>query len=518
MKRLLPLALLAAACRAAQPLPAHTAFEGRAARALLICLDGVREDVFYEEVEAGRLGAFAFLLKHGARFEKATTIFPSITFAAQAAAGTGRLPNRNGVPGIRWFDRRAVANRSYAGFGALVLDEDVYPEAKTFFEYAGEGERGYSVVLEPARLAHRVPPINWEDNWRGRFLAKEIRSDSPPHFMGLWMTSVDWPAHEYGGRSREVRARLAAMDRAVGEVLRALDETGLLPETVFGLYSDHGHHAIDRHTDLWDDLRALGMTARRIPLYNARFNLFGYFDVVAWVGGDGYASLYVPAAGVEGPGAGRPDWKARPTGERLRAYPLKGKVVDLPLEVAGMRGVDWAAFRDGETAVVVVAARGEGRITASGSEPSKTRLSYAYEVTRGVDPLGYGALADGRFRTADEWLEATIDSDNADAPVQLFAALEGARAPDMIVAAERRVELVPSPHRSRHGGMSREEMRVPVFVAGAGVPPGARIPFGRTVDLLPTMLDAMGRGDAFDGDGRSRMRARPGGGRIRTGE
>ena len=503
--------LFAGACVSRPPVvPTEVAFAPRAERSILICLDGIREDVFYEEVEAGHLPTFGFLLAHGSRFDRAVTIFPSITFAAQAAAVTGSLPNRNGIPGIRWFDRVRVANRSYAGVGAVMLDADLETDCRTIFEYARNGERTVSIVLQPARGSPRTPPLSWEDHWRGWLLAREYESDSPPAISGIWFTSGDYPAHEHGGRSPEVRARLKEMDRAMGRVVETLDRRGLLATTAFGLFSDHGHHDIATHHDLWENLRTIGFTPRRILLYNARMNLGGYFDCVAWIGGDGYANVWVPRA-VTGAASGRPDWGPRPSEANLRAYSIRGETVDLPRAVAALPGVRWVAYRASPTEVAVVSDSGEARISSDRAAGSKTSLSYAYRVARGEDPLDYGALADDRPRTAEAWLAATADSTSPDGPVGLAALLDGPRAPDLFVAAEPHVEIAQSPHHSRHGGITREEMRVPVFVAGAGVERG-RIPHGRTIDLVPTLLRAMGRGEDFDGDGTARGSSGAGGG------
>ena len=43
-------------------------------------------------------------------------------------------------------------------------------------------------------------------------------------------------------------------------------------------------------------------------------------------------------------------------------------------------------------------------------------------------------------------------------------------------------------NKSGHGGLSRDETVVPLVFAGGGLPQGCRIPYARTVALVPTIV------------------------------
>ena len=100
-------------------------------RALLLLVDGLRDDVARAELAAGRLPHLAALTAGGTR-ATAATVFPSTTSVAYLPFLTGCLPGRCNVPSIRWLDRRAYrghwwrdreAVRSYCGYQAGRLDD-----------------------------------------------------------------------------------------------------------------------------------------------------------------------------------------------------------------------------------------------------------------------------------------------------------------------------------------------------------------------------------------------------------
>jgi hypothetical protein len=84
------------------------------ARVVLVDIDGVNREAFERVYLTGKLPSFSRILGevHDGKgfstavwFEKATSVFPSVTMPGQASIFTGALPARHGIPGNQWFDR-----------------------------------------------------------------------------------------------------------------------------------------------------------------------------------------------------------------------------------------------------------------------------------------------------------------------------------------------------------------------------------------------------------------------------
>ena len=116
-----------------EPITVQQAFFVAPRLAIVVDIDGLRQDVFYEVLQGerdkiptlaglfgkpigdqtvGSWGALGF--EHGLAIKGATTVFPSYTFAGHAAIFTGRTPSEYGFPGNEWLDRLANPPRRYA--------------------------------------------------------------------------------------------------------------------------------------------------------------------------------------------------------------------------------------------------------------------------------------------------------------------------------------------------------------------------------------------------------------------
>jgi len=85
-------------------------------RAIIIDIDGLRWDSFDDALKSGTLPSFQKLLggdetcrANSVFFDRATTIFPSVTLAGHASIFTGVYPGQHGIAGNQWFDRTGEA-------------------------------------------------------------------------------------------------------------------------------------------------------------------------------------------------------------------------------------------------------------------------------------------------------------------------------------------------------------------------------------------------------------------------
>ncbi|MFO8017404.1 MAG: alkaline phosphatase family protein [Promethearchaeia archaeon] len=143
-------------------------------------------------------------------------------------------------------------------------------------------------------------------------------------------------------------------------------------------------------------------------------------------------------------------------------------------------------------------------------------IEYAYKCTEGRDPLKYADidLEYKKYYSKQEWLQATIDHPLPDIIHRLFGFFDCIHAPNFVVTSdydyrfvnvnqivnkkEKAIQNVQS-----HGGVYAVESIVPLTISGPGIKKNYEIPYGRNIDVLPTLLAALGV--EFDGkmvDGR----------------
>lgn len=463
-------------------------------RATLLILDGARPDVFGELLEAGDLPHVAEHVVEPGGQVPATTVFPSTTGVAYLPLLTGCFPGTCHVPGIRWMDvsryggrpwRDREHLRSYCGYQAGRLDDDLAPDVPTLFELEPDSVAVCSPVgrgLEPGQtrgmtartvlgaVAHYTAGYGRLDRSVGRSLTETAAER--PRFTFAVFPGVDGVTHHRSPRHPDVLELYRAFDRSLG---RWVEAGGTGGDHLLVLVSDHGASVMERHQDLGRALRERGLSVLEHPALWR-----GSADVAVMVSGNASAQLYLR------PGERR---RRRYDISELEAGEVEGVPADLVRYLLSLPGVGLVAGTDGED--VVVASRG-GRARVRPGPGAQLR----YEPGTG-DVLGLG----GSARTLDPagWLEASLDGPYPDAPVQLAQLFRSSRAGDLAVSAAPGADLrdfweLPE-HRSGHGSLAAAHMRC---LAAVNRP--VRGPL-RTVDVFPMILRHLGRSvpEAIDG-------------------
>ncbi|HEX6616070.1 MAG TPA: alkaline phosphatase family protein [Gemmatimonadales bacterium] len=456
-------------------------------RCFLLLVDGLRPGVAEARLGAGELPHLAAMLRTGGR-TRATTVFPSTTSVAYLPFLTGCTPGRCDIPSIRWLDRRTYAGRwwrdrealrSYCGYQAPRLDDDIAEDVRTIFELVPESlgiftpiARGLTPARDPARrerqlwgaLAHYAQWHQPSDDAVARHLLRAV--DGPARFVFAQFPAVDGYTHQTHPDAEPVRRALRKVDEVVGQVRTLLDARGELERTLMLLVSDHGSAPVHTHLDLAEWFRARGVPTLSHPVLWERNP-----RAAVMVAGNGSAMVYAR------PGAPR---EARWPIERLREPGTFGSPDDLVERLLAEEAVGLLAAESGDGGVWVGSAAGSARLRRSEDE-------IHYEPLTG-DPLGVGGALRGTDR---EWLEATWDGEWADAAYHLLDQFRAGRAGDLLVVARegydfRRRFEIPE-HRAGHGSLARSHMQTPVWSSERIL---AR-PL-RTVDLYPAMLDWLG--------------------------
>ncbi len=453
-------------------------------RVVCILIDGVRHDVLQGLLDRGDMPNLSRWVIEPGGVTAGTTVFPSTTGVAYIPILFGRYPGLVDVPGIRWFDRAGTsggplarwrAARSYCGPQAGWINHDI-AHGRSVFELVPESlaictpiTRGLSggAHLIPVRRALLGAPAHYCGSYptldRAVASAWVAAAARPWRFLFVVFPGPDGLTHLYDPGHPRVREACRRIDRALGDFMARALHTGERP-TLF-VVADHGASAVHEHRDIALELEAMGVATIRHPLHVWRRKA----RAAVMVSGNGAAHVYFldPLAGASG---------------------LREQLVSLP-------GVELAAYRDGRDGVIVARAHFRGRLTDHGERVT-------YEPLLG-DPLGLG-----RRLTVDdrELLARSLPTGFPDAPRQLLQLLASSRSGDVVLAAERGVDFrgpweLPE-HRSGHGSLIADHMLVPI---AASVPlPDAPV---RTVDLMPTMLEALGQQvpDGLDGVPFSRL-------------
>ena len=465
-------------------------------RSIFLLLDGARADVFDEMLHRGDLPNLSrHVIERGGR-ATATTVFPSVTGVAYATYVTGCYPRGTNLPGVKWLDRKQYARRSmsisrfrnYTGLGHFMMDRDLSPDVRTLFELLkpsrnifGTVSRGTGMARN-AFLLRRVPyalgflmtgdwaPID-ERSHQVLYRAAKRRD----RFTFHTTLQIDEHSHHDGPFSPRAREGYRAFDRALGELVTRLSRQGTLERTLLCFGSDHGHSEVEGHFDLARFFEGRGHKTFYYPKLVQHW--FGC-EVAVMVGGNGMGHVYLRGSG----------WDADETGEE-RLGRLPG-IVDALLDEPAIDVCAWRSGNDGD--VVVQSRRGRATVRLVGDD-------LHYTVDAAGDPFGYVPLP-ARMSHATS-LHLTHETLYPDGLVQVAQLFGSPRAGDLVVSAAPGWDLDrphQRAHRSGHGTLHRDHMRVPFALSHPFRTTGVR-----TVDAFPTILELLGEAVPAGIDGKS---------------
>jgi hypothetical protein len=454
-----------------------------ARRVVCVLLDGVRPDVLRDLLDRGDLPNLSRWVIEPGGITSGTTVFPSTTGVAYIPFLFGRYPGHANVPGIRWFDRAGLAGglldrwrsaRSYCGVQAGSINSDI-EAGPSIFELVPESLAICTPITRGlARGAHLMPVRRAVLGAAAHFFGSYPALDRavanawiavarrPWRFLFVVFPGPDGLTHLLDPAHSRVLDSCRHIDRALGDFMRLATSRSESP-TVF-VVADHGASPVRKHCDVALELESMGIPTIRHPMHVWRRNA----RAAVMVSGNGAAHVYLLDSESQGG--------------------LVERLVRLP-------GVALGAYRDTHHGMVI--ARGHLRARLAEDDGRVT-----YQPLLG-DPLALGAqlMLDDR-----ELLARSLSTEFPDAPRQLLQLLSSPRSGDVVLASEQGADFrgpweLPQ-HRAGHGSLIADHMLVPI---ASSLPlPNARI---RTVDLMPTMLEAVGVRvpDGLDGVPFSRL-------------
>lgn len=509
--------------------------------AIVFVIDGVAANTFEEMLRNGELPNIQkYIIDRGVYAPRTVANIPSITLPNLTAIATGRFPGHHGVICNNWFDRNAMFWRNYDTIAQKnTLDGDC--DVPNIYESFPD-QTTVSVFFQPHRNATKFiedwssagPPFffGWYEfvdrlTLYRLHLVTDIarRQGRFPAVTVVYLLSPDFLAYGYGANSPQYRQALRHSDRQIGRVLADLERAGLLNKVHLALVSDHGHIEVTSHWPLVPFLRTnLGLDIPEHPAgenipFEDRLEAYDKASCVATGSGDRFwaLSLRKPLR-RDGQFAGWDSWLTRPDENDLRHYPVrpKGQHRSLKAQPSTALAVDLLKTLAGEPAIDVMAyspGKGAVRVIQGSSELEFQQQSAGEPITcrriSGDDPLGWKAhLPDEAFHgmayTPRQWLAMTHRSDYPDLPAQILAYFRNRRAGDIALFAKPGMDFSQG-LKSGHGGLRPGDMFVPMAIAGPGLSP-RRVDIARSADLMPTLLDLLGRPIPPGLDGQSLLR------------
>ena len=244
-----------------------------ARRAVIIDVDGIRRDTFERVYRDGRLPNFQRIFARALWFDRASTVLPSVTMAAQASIFTGTQPARHGIPGNQWFDRSEGRLIDYMNPGGLVCVYGLtvlggarcsgglangHLLAPTIYEAAAQAGLTSAVYFSqywkgaaraaPPGLGEMVGvlagrPVDWrafDSEMAGRAIA-DLKARGLPPLVTIYFAGTDGAAHK-NGIAGQVAYLSGTVDALLGHILDAIEslDRSWRKHTLFVLVSDHG--------------------------------------------------------------------------------------------------------------------------------------------------------------------------------------------------------------------------------------------------------------------------------------
>jgi arylsulfatase A-like enzyme len=262
-------------------------------RAILVVCDSLRADMIQPDVAP----ALAALGAEAVCYERARSVFPSVTRVTSASIATGCHPGRHGLlgntmvideghglvclsvgkPDFRERWRRATGRTLHrptlaerlAGHGGAIVMSNVSPGAAYFQDPDGFGHvyhraGSFAPGLRPVADAdHLDIELGAEGDaaMTERFCAEVLRERRPALGV-LWLSEPDHTGHHAPLGSPVHRAAITSADRCVARVLETARALGAAGDDVLVIVcSDHGMETTARTIPLDDLLIEAGLKA-----------------------------------------------------------------------------------------------------------------------------------------------------------------------------------------------------------------------------------------------------------------
>ncbi|MDB5086110.1 MAG: alkaline phosphatase family protein [Mucilaginibacter sp.] len=280
---------------------------GQVKHVILISIDGLHPDMYLDQ--SWPTPNLRELMKRGTYAEHMLSVFPSYTYPSHTAMLTGALPARSGINynqpmGSRgdwfWFTKAIkvptlwqvlkqkglttsavewpVSVDPNITYNIPEIWSDQYPDRITESrKYATPG-----LIEEIERNATgKLDRNNMNDDYfsmdaNSARMAAYIFKTYHPALLAVHFAEVDGFEHEYGRDADSVRLAVAAVDRAIGDILEAVQRSPMKDSTTVIIVGDHGFSTI--HTVFRPNMLIKRVSAKFIAAGGSCF-LYRYANI-----------------------------------------------------------------------------------------------------------------------------------------------------------------------------------------------------------------------------------------------
>ena len=251
---------------------------------VLISIDGLRPEFYMSDDWAAPV--IQQMADEGAYAEAVRGIFPSVTYPSHATIVTGAKPAHHGIDYNTPFEPEGQSGRWYWDADSL--------QSTSLWEAANDAGHTTASISWPttvgAPIDYNLPQI-WAIDGSGDDISLVREHEQPegffaelereatgtmtndifglgdltredrtgamaaytleehqPNFMTVHLIHTDYYQHQEGRDGPMVRRSLAAVDRAIGQMVEAAERADIIDETTFIITGDHGF--VDIHTSV----------------------------------------------------------------------------------------------------------------------------------------------------------------------------------------------------------------------------------------------------------------------------
>ena len=481
---------------------------------ILIILDDIRAEHLFKWMKEGKLPNIAELANEGITCQSCVTSFPSVTLPCYADIITGSNSGffhkeGSGVPNYHWLNRLEPPQekikppfiRNYS-FKRHRINKDIGSNVKTIFEQVNEGNllsassflyRG-STLVSPQDYKVSTILTKIEDAFRKPGEVFSIK-EAPLMSVAL-IPQTDDLMHQKGFDHLDYLNLVIECDNSIGSLIKTLKDLGYYKDTAICVTTDHGNYKASKILDLEPFFQQEGL----MPYQPKK----GRGDFDANLGGVGFFNFKGDT------------WHYHPTINQMKNFKPVGVGsgnLNLFESIWKIPGVKLMYYRDdnnkADNGIINLESRDKksgkvikGKIEYHGTGRNQ-KSKYIYDDDE--DIFGFSkhekssALLDNKPHTIEEWIPATLDTDFVNIVDQLPRHFKNPRSCDIMVSThgeycfnfEHGKTTGISPYS--HDIASRTSMLVPLIIGGALEIPKKELAYCKTTDIVPTLLDLLGK-------------------------
>ncbi|MHA1931142.1 MAG: alkaline phosphatase family protein [Promethearchaeota archaeon] len=482
---------------------------------ILIIFDDIRAEHIFSWIKEGKLPNLAELVNRGISCQNCVTSYPSVTLPCYAdiitGSNSGYFPEEgSGVPNYHWLERMdpPQEKRKPPKIHKYIdrrdinkLNKDIGLNVKTIFEQALDGN-----LLSVANILYRgsylVSPKEYKVDLIFTKLVDVFRNprdcfsiNETPIISVVYIPQTDDLMHSKGFDHPDYIKLVLNCDEYIGSLIQGLKDLGYYEDTAICVTTDHGNYKAPKIFDLEPFFQSEGL----IP-YNPKKGT-GDFD--ANLGGIGLFNF-------------RGDtWFHHPTVDQLKKYKSTGignKNLDLFETIWKIPGVKLMYHKDDDNTakkgIINIESRDikTGKVLKSKIEYNGTgknqKTKYIFDEE---DVFGYikneesNKLLDDKPHTIEEWIPGTLHTNFINIVDQLPRHFKNPRSCDIMISTGGEY-CFNYAHGSTQGTShythdiaKGTSMLVPLIIGGSLDIPNLQLDYCKTTDIVPTLLDLLGK-------------------------